>query len=151
MSRAKRMKKLVELSDKKVEDASLECQKGRSDYQQSVSQLSSLEEYQHEYGIRLNQPNTEINASWFKDRMTFLDQLQMAIDGQAEVIEQNKSKVEALQEALNRQQRNKMALEKVADTFSQQEKIEADRKEQSSMDDLARIMLASRQSTQGNE
>ena len=151
MSRAERMKKLVELSDKKVEDASLECQQIRSEYQQSVSQLNSLEQYQHEYGVRLNQPNTEINATWFKDRMTFLDQLQTAIDGQSDVIDHNKTKVEASQEALNQQQRNKMALEKVADKFSQQEKAEAEQKEQAAMDDLARIMLVSRQNTQGKE
>ena len=110
-----------------------------------TQRLQELRQYTDEY---LQAPLAGINTAALINRRAFLDRLESAVKLQAQTVERNRQLVEAERQRLIAASREFQVLQTLNERYQEQERAQADRRDQRVLDDLgARLATQARQAS----
>lgn len=142
MNRSERLQKIAELNMAFENNAGADLSSCRSNYQQCKDQLDQLRVYREEYHERLHtKMQHSITANEIRDFQFFFSSLDLAIEQQAQILDQSAAQVE--QSRLNwlekKQDVSKMS--KAAENLKNREMADSNKREQQAADELSQLLF----------
>ncbi len=136
--RAKRIKTIEDMAEKKQQDAALLMQQAKNQWQQQQQQLESLLRYRLEYQQKQKQQTPSANhVQFLKEYKSFLDKISKAIEQQKQVVQQFEQAYRQQQQLWIVEKKKATALTKVRESLEAQKKQQEAMLEQKLMDEFA--------------
>jgi len=140
--RSERLRSIQQVAENREQEAARELGRARAKVEESESRLKELVAFREEYTKNfLASAATGMEMSRLLEYQRFLGRIDQAVDHQKTVIEQAKSVYMRRQQAWGYLRGRVLALEKVAERYRQQERVQVDRKEQKEIDERAQRMV----------
>ncbi|WJW74571.1 flagellar export protein FliJ [Thiohalobacter sp. IOR34] len=138
MSRSRRMRPVVEVADRREQQAARILGEARRRLQEEEAKLAQLIEYHADYARRLEAGSgASLSAARLQDFRLFLDRLAQAIRQQRERIERQRLDCEEKRLAWLATRSRSQALDKVVERYQREEQKAAARREQRESDEQA--------------
>ncbi|UQB41685.1 flagellar export protein FliJ [Thiomicrospira microaerophila] len=136
MSRAQRIKVLVELAEQDVDKAQLTLKEIRANRTFTEQQLSDLKNYRNEYMARLTTSGQMLPIQ-LQTTQAFINKLNLAIEGQQTQLKSIEAMLEQAQQQWTEKRMRLQALDKVYQNLLRKEYQQTERAEQKMLDELA--------------
>ena len=135
MKKSQRLKVVLDLAQRKEDDAAAACEKIKIKLHHEQERLTELREYYQEYQQQFDANMHQIRPSDLINRRNFLNQLSLAQDSQRQTI-LNIESAYTLQKRVWREcYMKRQAMKDLISRYQEEESVENDRREQKLMDD----------------
>ena len=136
MQRSTRITKIAEIADREEKTAAEKFQSALKNYQNADGKLQELAEYHNEYCNSSRPSAGQLDISNLQDTRAFLRKLNDVIAIQKNVVSQCEQQMEIARKHWLGKKQKTMSLDRLADTYRDEERAEVDRREQINSDDL---------------
>lgn len=136
MKKSKRLEPVKTIAQTKDTAAAIKVADSIQQREASLDQLEKLKGYRDDYVMQFKSKGQDgIAASRLQDYQAFVQKLDRAIDEQIQAVEGKHTQVEEDQQALQKTNQRKKAVEKLIDKSVKQETVQQQRREQNEVDD----------------
>ena len=140
MARSKRFKSLVKLAQNTEREAAKALGRALQQLSANIEQLEQLFTYRDEYSKKLTDVgNNGISRNQFSEFREFIYKINQAIEKQELVIEESKQELENRKSYWFAKRGHSKALDMVLDSYLDDERKQAEKREQREIDDRPRV------------
>ncbi len=136
MQRSTRISKVAEIAEREEKKAAEKFQNALRNYHNANNKLQELTDYHNEYCNSSRPSAGKLNIPSLQDTRAFLRKLNDVISIQKTVVNQCEQQLEALRRQWLEKKQKTMSLDRLANTYRTEERLEFDRREQNHSDDL---------------
>lgn len=144
MTRTERLDPVVQLADKKQQQALKELALSQTRVANEKARLAQLKAYRDEYLDTQDRTDISWPALELQEFNRFISQLDDTIKSQLDVISLREQELAAKRDNWQKTRVNSKAMHKVVENLNQQELVEEDRSEQKIMDELSQRKVIDR-------
>ncbi len=136
MKKSERMKPVVKVTASKENEAARALGQSNRELQEQEQRLSELEKYRDEYTRYCQQKGSDgISAARFIELQRFLNNLNRAVEQQKQLVEMTQQACAVKKNQWQQARSRTRAMDTVVDRYRQQERRQAERREQKEVDE----------------
>lgn len=144
MTRSKQMQPVLQLAESRKTEAATALGKQVQVLEQASQQLQDLLRYRQEYSQQLSQAQGRVDVFRLQEQRAFMAKLSAAIQQQQAVVERHKGQLKKLRAQWMEKHKETQALDHLLENYKQQERRQADVREQKTLEDIVTGRYANR-------